>query len=79
MPEEPEELFGRRCAEVAEQYGLTPRETEVLGMLARGRDATYIQETLVISRNTVKVHIRHVYAKLDIHSQQDLIAIVQGD
>lgn len=79
IPEEPEELFGRRCAEVAEQYGLTPRETEVLGMLARGRDATYIQETLVISRNTVKVHIRHVYAKLDIHSQQDLIAIVQGD
>jgi DNA-binding CsgD family transcriptional regulator len=75
----PEEEFDARCAEVAQEYGLSPREEEVMKMLARGRDRAYIEEKLVVSRNTVKAHVKHVYAKLDIHSHQDLIALVQGD
>ena len=47
-------------------------------MLARGRDRTYIQEQLVISRNTVKSHVKHIYTKLDVHSQQDLIDLIQN-
>ena len=46
-------------------------------MLARGRDRTYIQEQLVVSRNTVKANVKHIYAKLDIHSHQDLIDLVE--
>lgn len=45
--------------------------------MARGRDRTYIQEQLVVSRNTVKAHVKHIYAKLDIHSHQDLIDLVE--
>ena len=59
------------------EYGLTPRELEVFQMLARGRDRAYIQEQLVVSRNTVKAHVKHIYAKFDIHSHQDLIDLVE--
>ena len=73
----PKATFDERCYAIANQYGLTPRELEVFQMLARGRDRTYIQEQLVVSRNTVKAHVKHIYAKLDIHSHQDLIDLVE--
>ena len=73
----PKATFDERCCAIASQYGLTPRELEVFQMLARGRDRTYIQEQLVVSRNTVKTHVKHIYAKLDIHSHQDLIDLVE--
>lgn len=74
--ESPEIQFQKRCADIAEAYGLTPREQEVFAMLARGRNREYIQEKLVVSRNTVKAHVRHVYEKLGIHSHQELIDLV---
>lgn len=67
----------RRCAEIGEKSGLTERETEIFAMLARGRNALFIREHYVVSRNTVKSHIRHIYVKLDIHSQQELIDLVE--
>ena len=74
----PKQTFDERCAELAKRYSLTPRELEVFQMLARGRDRAYIQEQLVVSRNTVKAHVKHIYAKLDIHSHQDLIDLVEN-
>lgn len=65
-------------AMLARDYDLTAREQEIAKMLARGRNGTYIQEQLVISRNTVKTHTRHIYAKLGIHSQQELIDLFEG-
>ena len=73
----PEPTFEEHCALVAAEYGLTPREVEVFQMLARGRDRAYIQEQLGVSRNTVKTHVRSIYAKLDIHTHQDLIDLVE--
>ena len=73
----PELQFEDRCREVAQRYGLTARELEVFMMLARGRDRTYIQEQLTVSRNTVKAHVKHIYAKLGIHAHQDLIDLVE--
>ncbi len=73
----PEEEFEERCSDISQKYGLTPRELEVFKLLARGHDREYIEKTLVVSRNTVKVHVKHVYAKLGIHSHVELIALVQ--
>ena len=53
------------------------RETEVMYLLAKGHNAAYIQDSLYISRSTAKTHINHVYRKLDIHSQQELINMVE--
>lgn len=77
-PETPAEAIARRCDELAEGFGLTEREREIFAMLARGRNARFIMEEFVLSRNTVKSHIKHIYAKLGVHSQQELINLVEG-
>lgn len=73
----PQRDLNARCADIAAAFGLTPRETEVFEMLARGRDRAYIEEHLVISRNTVKAHAKHIYGKLGVHSHQELIDMVE--
>lgn len=66
----------RRCAEVSKKYKLSPRESEILVLLAQGRTRTYIQEELVLAENTVKSHVAHIYTKLGIRDRQDMIDIV---
>lgn len=66
----------KRCKEVAEAYGLSNRELDVLSLLSKGRNAKYIEKTLFISENTVKTHVSHIYKKLNINSQQTLIDLV---
>lgn len=68
-----------RCQEVGERYGLTARETEILVMLAQGRNSKFIENQLFVSYNTVKTHVKHVYMKIGVHSQQELIDLVIGD
>lgn len=65
------------CDKTIARFGLTPREGDVLHLLARGRTSPVIQEKLFLSHNTVKTHVRHIYTKLNIHSQQELIDIVE--
>lgn len=74
---EPVNVFDERCEQIGREHGLTPRELEIFRMLARGRNREYIQEELVVSRKTVKAHVKHIYAKLDIHSHQELLDLVE--
>ena len=60
-----------------EKGGLTEREIEIFAMLARGRNGSFVQNHYVVSRNTVKTHVKHIYRKLDVHSQQELIDLVE--
>ncbi len=69
--------FRGKCETVANTYLLSRRETEILFFLAKGHNAAYIQEKLFISEGTAKTHIRHIYRKLDVHNQQDLMRIVE--
>lgn len=73
------EAFVNRCAQIARTYGLTRREEEVLACLAQGKSVPRIEQELVISNGTAKSHVRHIYAKLDIHSRDELIALVGMD
>lgn len=70
------EAFDRSCEELARRAALTEREADVLLLLARGRDGRYIAEDLSISYNTARTHVKHVYSKLGVHSQQELIDLV---
>lgn len=63
---------------LAAERGITPRETEILGYLARGRTEPYIREQLWLSRSTVSTHVKHIYQKLDIHSKQEIISLIEA-
>lgn len=64
---------------LAVRYALTPRERDVMALLARGNNSQRVEEKLSIKHNTVKFHARNVYAKLGVHSQQELIDLVASD
>lgn len=57
--------------------GLTPREAEVFALLAQGRSIPYIRDELIISRETAATHAKHIYAKLGVHSRQELIDLAR--
>jgi DNA-binding CsgD family transcriptional regulator len=65
------------CDVLGKRHDLTAREHEVLHLLARGRSSKVIQEELHVSYNTVKAHVRHIYTKLNVHGQQELIDMVE--
>jgi DNA-binding NarL/FixJ family response regulator len=75
---------GRKCiapdlaAKLAEHLGeeaLTPREKDVLQLIAGGNRNRDIAEQLFISEETVKVHIKHIMEKLDASDRTQAVAI----
>lgn len=66
-----------RCATIAKQHHLTAREEEILSLLASGVTPSSIEQTLFLSHNTLKTHMRHIYAKLDVHTRSEAVALVK--
>lgn len=62
----------------ASAHRLSPREREILGLISKGRDVPYIEQELVLSKSTVKTHIRHIYEKCEVSSRQALIDLLQS-
>ena len=52
---------------------LSPRETEVLQLLSRGKSYTMIAEELFIDKETVRTHIKNIYIKLEVNSKAQAI------
>lgn len=71
--------FKEKVARAALFYDLTPREGEVLFYLARGRNAKYAADKLFVAERTVKTHTYHIYQKMNVHSQQELINVIDGE
>jgi DNA-binding NarL/FixJ family response regulator len=64
---------GKRALE--EALGLTPREADVLALIARGYTNREIASTLVISVKTAGVHVSHILRKLDAPNRLEAAAI----
>ena len=66
-----------KCVAIARDYGLTNREFDVFVRLAHGRSGAFIAEELTLSENTVKGHTKRLYAKLGVHTRQELINLAE--
>ena len=71
-------LEGAKSAEVApiiiDAYGLTLREREVLGAIARGASTTEIAAQLFLSAHTVRDYVKTVFEKVGVSSRGELVA-----
>lgn len=68
-----ESTLEQRIAAIPERFGVSSREAQIMLLFAEGRSANWIAEDLVISKNTVRSHIRSIYTKLDVHSRRELL------
>ena len=53
---------------------LTRREIQVLHLMRQGATTTSIADSLCVSRATVRNHIQHIFAKLDVHNRLEAVA-----
>jgi DNA-binding NarL/FixJ family response regulator len=55
-------------------YRLTNREKEILTLLSQGKSFKLIAANLTISIDTVRVHIKNIYEKLQVHTQTEAVS-----
>lgn len=79
-------IFIQTVREALERGGVNPeldvltvREREVLELLAKGMTNKEIADTLVITTNTVKRHLKSVFVKLNIHTRSAAVAKIKGE
>ena len=68
-------IGGERRSQPAPPLGLTPREAEVLALVARGLTNRQIAADLFISEKTAGVHVSNILAKLDVISRAQAAAV----
>jgi DNA-binding CsgD family transcriptional regulator len=86
---EPQETISRETSEEPEftevspdedlfvQYNISPREQELIALLLQGHRYQDIADTLHISLNTVKAHVRNIYPKCGVNSRYELTALLK--
>ena len=72
---DPSEVATRIC----DAHGLSAREKDVFTLLAKGYTSPRIQKELYIAAGTVNYHTRNVYAKLGVHTKQELIGMYEAE
>jgi DNA-binding CsgD family transcriptional regulator len=68
------ERFDSDVSDHAHIDGLTSREREILGWVARGKTNQEIAALLIVSPHTVRKHLEHVYEKLCVNSRTAAVA-----
>jgi len=71
MPEKPEVVFARL-------YNLTAAEAKVAAIIVRGRSGRQAAQELNVSYNTIKSHLKRIFAKTGTARQGDLIRLIVG-
>ncbi|WP_195762817.1 helix-turn-helix domain-containing protein [Eggerthella guodeyinii] len=66
------------CSRIAQRYGLTRREEEVLVLMMRGYTLSRIGEGLFIAESTMKTHSRHIYRKVGVANRNELQEFVDS-
>jgi non-specific serine/threonine protein kinase len=74
MTDQPAGLADRVPAEPTTTAPLTPREQEILGLLAGGQTDPAIAAALFVSVRTVEHHVAHILAKLGVRTRTAAVA-----
>jgi DNA-binding CsgD family transcriptional regulator len=72
------DIYRVRVDELREAHGLTDVECEIAVRIARARSRSVIAAELGYSQNTIRNYTRSLYAKLGIHSKQQLVDLMEG-
>ncbi len=64
--------------EILAKMGISAREGEIIELLVEGKTNSEIAAALFISTNTVKTHIKNIYAKLEVSNRIQLFALLRG-
>jgi two-component system, NarL family, response regulator LiaR len=70
-------VTGRTYASQVGRQQLTPREWDVIDLLAEGASTDRIAESLCLSTETVRSHVKHILRKLDARSRGEAVAVAQ--
>jgi DNA-binding CsgD family transcriptional regulator len=70
--------FDARAEFIPAALGLTPSELIVAGLVAKGRSNREVAAELFLSIKTVEFHLRHIFAKLQIHRRRELADLIGG-
>lgn len=62
-----------------EEQSLTQREREILEALGKGDSPKQVAAALFIDYETVRSHLRHIYAKLEVHSRYEALAVFRRE
>ena len=76
VPSQAPDEIDARCEAAGRAYALSERELDTMKLICRGRSKRYIAEQMALSENTVRGYAKTLYAKLDIHSRQELMTLV---
>jgi DNA-binding CsgD family transcriptional regulator len=68
----------QRLLDVADSARLTIRETEVLRIWLAGHNQAYIEQTLFISKNTIKTHLKNIYRKTNTANREELLQLLDN-
>jgi len=60
-------------------YGLTPKEKEIINIAWRGSGDEAIASELELSRDTIHTHFKNIYVKLNVHSRGQMIAKIREE
>ena len=64
-----------RLTRTPDADALTPRQREILGLLANGKSSKQVAELLHLSPETVRNHIRNILSRLGVHSRVEAVSI----
>ncbi len=64
-------------AQILKEYGISEREGEIIALLVEGLSNQQIAKQLYISPNTVKTHIKNIYAKVDVNNRLQLFSLLK--
>lgn len=67
----------RRRSSIGEAETLTPREREILELLAEGRTNCEVARLLCLSPGTIRKHLESTYKKLDVHTRTAAVAALR--